>query len=293
MNGYLGKILRVDLSSGAMQDQPLREEDVATFLGGSGLAARLLWDEAGLDADPLAPENPLLFLTGPLVGTSAPSCGRYEVCARSPLTGLWGESNSGGFWGPELRFAGYDGLLFTGRAPAPTTLWLHHGQAELRPAAHLWGKDAYETQEALRAELGEPRCRVACIGPAGERGVRFAAIMNDHGRAAGRTGLGAVMGAKNLKAVAVRGGAVVPLAQPERFAEWAKEAWNLLKGDVSSQLMRAGGSNAYMDWALMSGDITFRYYTAGAFDEAEQLNGAALADDLAIRPRACYRCPIG
>lgn len=291
--GYLGRIARVDLSSGAVDFLPWDEEFARAFVGGSGLAARYLWDALGPEVDPLGPDAPLLFMTGPLVGTAAPACGRYEVCGRSPLTGLWGESNSGGFFGPELRFAGVDGLWITGQAPEPVYLWMRDGEVSLRPARHLWGLDTYATQDALREELGDRRVRVACIGPAGENRVRFAAILNDHGRAAGRTGLGAVLGAKNLKAIAVRGSGTVPLADPEGFARIARETWNLVKEDVSSQLMQAGGTLAYMDWALMSGDITFRYYTRGAFAGAERLTGAVLADELLIRPRACYRCPIG
>jgi len=293
MHGYLGRILRVDLTSGEIGTEPMNEEYVRSFIGGSGLAVRYLWDHLGPETDPLGPENPLLFLTGPLVGTAAPACGRYEVCARSPLTGLWGESNSGGFWGPELRFAGYDGMLITGRSPEPVSLWVQEGEATLQPAAHLWGLDTYATQEAVREEMGEARARVVCIGPAGENQVRFAAIMNDHGRAAGRTGMGAVMGSKNLKAIAVRGTGSVPLADPEGFRQMARETWDLVKEDISSQLMQAGGSLSYMDWALMSGDIVFKYYGQGAFEGAESLVGVVLADDLLIRPRACYRCPIG
>lgn len=291
--GYLGRILRVDLTSGDTDTLLLDESLARAFVGGSGLAARYLWDALRPEVDPLSPEAPLLFMTGPLVGTAAPACGRYEVCGRSPLTDLWGESNSGGFWGPELRFAGFDGIWVTGRAPEPVYLWVKDGQASLHPARHLWGLDTYATQDALREELGDRRVRVACIGPAGENQVRFAAILNDHGRAAGRTGLGAVMGAKNLKAIAVRGSGAVPLADPEGFARIARETWNLVKEDISSQLMQVGGTLAYMDWALMSGDITFQYYTRGAFADAERLVGAVLADELLIRARACYRCPTG
>ena len=212
MNGYMGKLLRVDLSGGRIWEEPLNEEYARLFVGGSGLAARYLLDMVGPETDPLGPENPLILMTGPLVGTAMPSAGRLSVCALSPLTRIWGESNTGGFVGPELRFAGYDGIIVTGRADHPVWLSVVEGEARLHDAADLWGLDSYTTQERVRERLNEPKARVLCIGPAGERLVKMAAVMNDHGRAAGRTGMGAVMGSKNLKAVALRGTAQVPLA---------------------------------------------------------------------------------
>ena len=292
MNGYMGRLLRVDLTRGSVEDEPLHEEYARQYLGGSGLAARYLFDLLDGDTDPLGPENPLLFLTGPLVGTSAPACGRYEVCARSPLTGLWGESNAGGFFGPELRFAGYDGILITGRSERPVTLSIVEGQAALRPAAHLWGQDTYATQELLRQELGEPKARVACIGPGGENLVKYAAIMNDHGRAAGRTGMGTVMGSKNLKGIAVRGTAAVPLADAEAFRMASGQAWDIVKDDIQTQMMRLGGSLFWMDMAMMMGDAPQRYFTQGEWEAAEKLTATAMVDSIFVRPRACYRCPI-
>ena len=292
MNGYMGKLLRVDLTRGAVEDEPLNEEYARLYMGGSGLAARVLYDLLDADTDPLGPENPLLFLTGPLVGTTAPACGRYEVCARSPLTGLWGESNSGGFFGPELRFAGYDGILITGRAERAVYLSIMEGQAELRPAEHLWGQDSYATQELIRQELGEPRARVACIGPGGENLVKYAAVMNDHGRAAGRTGMGTVMGSKNLKGIAVRGTAQVPLADAEAFNAARQQAWDIVTEDIQTQMMRLGGSNFWMDMAMMYGSAPHRYFTQGEWAPAEKLTATAMVESIFVRPRACYRCPI-
>lgn len=292
MNGYMGKLLRVDLTRSLIEAEPLPEEYARQYLGGSGLAARYLYDLLDFHTDPLGPENPLLFLTGPLVGTPAPACGRYEVCARSPLTGLWGEANSGGFFGPELRFAGYDGILITGRAERPVYLSIVEGQAALHPAAHLWGRDTYATQELIRQELDEPRARVACIGPGGENLARYAAIMNDHGRAAGRTGMGAVMGSKHLKGIAVRGSAQVPLADAAAFRTASRQAWDLVKDDIQTQMMRLGGSLFWMDMAMMYGDAPQRYFTQGEWAGAEKLTASAMVDSILLRPRACYRCPI-
>ncbi|RLB22010.1 MAG: aldehyde ferredoxin oxidoreductase, partial [Deltaproteobacteria bacterium] len=195
--GYIGKILRVDLNNGTVWDEPLNTSYAHDFVGGSGLAARYIFDMVNGETDPLGPDNPLAFMTGPLVGTAMPSAGRCSVCALSPLTHIWGEANTGGFFGPELRFAGYDGIIITGKAERPTWLSIVEGQATLHDAATLWGLDTYVTQDEVRRVLADPQVRVACIGLAGEQCLPMAAVMNDHGRAAARTGMGAVMGAKN------------------------------------------------------------------------------------------------
>ena len=171
MNGYMGQLLRVDLSAGTLEDEPLNTTYAQDFVGGSGLAARYFYDwmanRADDELDPLGPDNPLIFMTGPLVGTAMPSAGRCSVCARSPLTHIWGESNTGGFVGPELRFAGYDGLIITGQAERPVWLSIVDGQAALHDAANLWGLDSYATQERVRQALDDPKARVACIGHRG------------------------------------------------------------------------------------------------------------------------------
>jgi len=293
MNGYMGQILRVDLTSGRLWDEPLHEAYARTFVGGSGLAARYLYEMVDRSTDPLAPESPLLFMAGPLVGTAMPSAGRYSVCALSPLTGIWGEANSGGFFGPELRFAGYDGILVTGRAAQPVWLSIVEGKAELHDAGALWGLDSYATQERARQALGEPRARVACIGPAGERLVKLAAVMNDAGRAAARTGMGAVMGSKNLKAVAVRGSATIPVADAEALKAVAQEVTAFSKEDMASQSIRLAGTAGAVDVALMFGDLPIRYYQQGEWEEAGKLSGVLMSELYLNRNRACYRCPIG
>ena len=292
MNGYMGKILRVDLNTGALWDEPLNEDDARAFVGGSGLAARLIYDVVDAGTDPLGPDNPLIFMTGPLVGTAMPSAGRCSVCALSPLTRMWGESNTGGFFGPELRFAGYDGIVVTGRSEKPVWLSIVEGQAQLHDAANLWGLDSYVTQERVREALGEPKARVACIGPAGEHLVKMAAVMNDHGRAAGRTGMGAVMGSKNLKAIGVRGTARVPLADPEGFKAVVKEVTANVQEDMAALSLQLAGTACYVDMALMYGDMPIRYYQQGEWEGASDLSGVLLADQFLNRNVACYRCPI-
>ncbi len=290
MNGYLGRILRVDLGAGRIEDEPLDETYARAYVGGSGLAARYLYDLVDETTDPLGPDNPLLFMTGPLVGPAMPSAGRYSLCALSPLTRLWGEACSGGFFGPELRFAGYDGILITGCAERPVWLSVCDGRAELHDAASLWGLDTYTTQERVRVALG--KVRVACIGPAGEQQVKVAAVMNDHGRAAARTGLGAVMGAKRLKAVAVRGHGRVPLADAEGSQAVVREVLASLEEDMVAMSLRLAGTAGYVDLALMYGDLPARYYQQDAWEGAGNLSGVLLTEKYLNRNTACYRCPI-
>lgn len=292
MNGYMGRLLWVDLTERRMWDEPPSGEWARRFVGGSGLAARILYEMVDGHTDPLGPESPLVLMTGPLVGTPMPSAGRLSVCALSPLTGIWGESNTGGFVGPELRFAGYDGVVITGRADRPVWLSIVEGRAELYDAADLWGLDGYETQERVRAALNEPKARVLCIGPAGERGVKFAAVMNDHGRAAGRTGMGAVMGAKNLKAVALRGTAKVPVADPDGLKAVVREINANVDEDMAAMALRLAGTAGYVDMALMYGDLPIRYYQQGEWEPAGNLSGVLLANRYLTRSTACYRCPI-
>lgn len=192
-------ILSVDLTTGDIRTIPIPEQWVHDYLGGSSLAARLLFEEMKPDLDPLSPRAPLLFMNGPLTGTAGPSVGRFVICARSPATGFWGESNCGGFWGPELRKAGYDGLLITGAAVNPMYLLIQDDQVAIQPANSLWGMDTYMTQDTLKHQLAISGLRIASIGIAGEQQIPYALVLCDHGRVAGRTGLGAVMGSKISK----------------------------------------------------------------------------------------------
>lgn len=292
--GYLGKILRVDLASGQMWDEPLNAEYARDFVGGSGLGARYLADLAGLHTDPLGPENPLIFMTGPFVGTTTPAAGRFSVIARSPATALTGEANSGGFFGPELRRSGYDGIIFTGQAAQPLWLELREGEIpRLHDATGLWGMDMYATQDALKTELGDKQTRVACIGPAGENQVLFAGVMNDHGRAAARTGLGAVMGSKKLKAIAVRGRGKVPVADADANKTANRAVTNIVVEDITAQMLRLGGTILSMDFGPVVGDVSARYYSTNELDGIEdKINAGQLSDTILKRHVPCFRCPI-
>ena len=293
MNGYMGKLLAVDLTTGQLEDEPVDPEIATGFVGGAGYAVRALYGELGPGTDPLGPDNVLMFMTGPLVGTRAPSCGRHEVCALSPLTGIWGESNSGGFWGVELKRAGYDGLVIRGRAPKPVWLSLVEGQPPaLHDADGLWGLDTYQTQERLRQEMGDAKVRVASIGPAGENQVLYAAVMNDHGRAAGRTGMGAVMGSKNLKAIAVRGQQRVPLAHPDAFRQTAKEALQVVLDDFTTQVYRQLGTASFVHLSMMWGNMPNKYWTQPEFEDAADLSGTTMLETILKRGVPCHGCVV-
>ncbi|MFC2003559.1 aldehyde ferredoxin oxidoreductase N-terminal domain-containing protein, partial [Chloroflexota bacterium] len=203
--GWMGTILRVDLSLGRIEKEPLSEKLRFGYVGGRGINSRILYDSVGPEVAPLGDENVLIFGTGTVVGTVAPSAGRITVTAKSPLTGILGDGNAGGHFSAEMKRAGYDHIVFTGKAERPVYLWIENDHVEIRPAEHLWGKTTPETESEIRRELGEPLVKVAAIGPAGENLVKYASIMFEIVHAVGRTGMGAVMGSKNLKAVAIRG----------------------------------------------------------------------------------------
>ena len=287
------KLLIVDLASGDIREQAVDPAYARDFIGGSGLAARMLWDSLDPQRDPLDPASPLLWMTGPLTGTGGPTNGRSSICARSPQTGLWGESNIGGFVGSELRYAGYDGLLITGRANAPAYLWIHNNQVELRDASHLWGKsDTMETQRVLKAVVGEPMARVACIGLAGENRVPYAAILSDHGRLAGRTGMGAVMGSKKLKAIAVRGTGRLGYARAADYKRLRVEANKALREENMTAVYRETGTAGGADYLEMLGDMPQKYWTQAAFEGVERISGGTMAQTILTGKAACQGCVI-
>lgn len=291
-----GKMLKVDLSSGAIERTMLPAEAVRDFVGGSGLAARLLADELLQSGPrpPLDPASPLLFITGPLTGTAGPTTGRFTVCGRSPQTGLWGESNIGGFVGPELRFAGWDMLWVTGSAPNPVYLWICDDVVEIRSAAHFWGQaDTLETQRLIRQEVGQPQAKVACIGLAGENGVSCAGILSDHGRLAARTGLGTLMGSKHLKAVAVRGSGKPWLARPEQYKKLRVESNKRLLQQNMTSVLHATGTSGSADYFEYMGDMPQKYWTGATFEGATLIGGAEMAEKYLVDTSACQGCVIG
>lgn len=291
MFGYMGKILRVDLTSGKISEEALKEEDCRMFLGGSGLATKYLFDEVPKGADPLGPDNALIFMTGPLTGTESPSAGRYCVVTKSPLTGFWAEANSGGNWGVYLKSSGYDGIIFKGTSPKPVYLVIDDGKAELRDASKLWGKGVAETTKLIKGELGED-FNVSCIGIAGENLVRFANIVNDVHRAAGRCGVGAVMGSKRLKAVAARGTKEIKAANPEVFSEISKRNYDLVNESMLKITLETYGTAMATDLINVRGGFPTRNWQTGVFPDIEKISGITLAETLLTDRKHCFACPI-
>ena len=283
-------ILTVNLSTGQIGQMIIPPAWEQAYLGGASLAARLLYDSLNAQLDPLSAEAPLLFLNGLLSGTAGPSVGRFVVCARSPATRLWGEANCGGFWGPELRAAGFDGIWIVGKAAAPQWLWVKDGQAVLRDAAEFWGRDPYTVQALVQQEVG--RARVAAIGVAGEQAIPFALILCDHGRVAGRTGMGAVMGAKNLKAIAVQGSGKPPIADLSHFLPLRSEANRQLRSDNMSQVARALGTASVADYFDYLGSMPKRYFQDGAMEGVDKVSGATMSETILRGVSACHACVI-
>lgn len=285
-------ILRINLSTRAIDLLEVPRQWQADFLGGASLGARLLYEHLLPSLDPFSADAPLLFLNGPLSGTAGPAVGRFVVCAKSPATGLWGESNVGGFWGPELRMAGYFGLWLTGKADSPVYLSIINDKIEFHPADHLWGMDTYSTQAAVKNEINALNPRVAVIGPAGEARIPFSVILTDHGRVAGRTGMGAVMGSKNLKAIAVKGNGKVPVAEPDRFAVLRSTANRELKADSYTDVMHDLGTAGAADYFDYLGDMPKKYFQNGTYDNALHVSGSSVAETILVGTSACHACVI-
>ena len=299
---YTGKILVVDLTSGEVREEQLPEKLYSDFIGGVGLGARLLYEYQPGKVDPLGEENILGFMPGLLSGTVVPGSSRLTVVSKSPLTGCWGDANVGGYMAHELKRAGYDGILVQGISPHPVYLLIHQGKAELRDASHLWGKDTKETEEALRKEIGDPRLRVACIGPAGEAQSLISTIMTEarEGRAAARSGLGAVMGSKRLKAIAVRGQNEIPVADRTRVNELRKQFVNSIKetkvkfigalkttGTVgTTEGFIAAGATPIKNWSLIGLDALKE-----AMPSYEPFEDRI--NKYVVKRVSCATCPIG
>jgi aldehyde:ferredoxin oxidoreductase len=292
MAGWTGKLLRVNLSTGKIGAEEIPEAWRREYVGGRGLADRYLYEELDPRTDPLSPDNKLIFATGPLTGTPVPCGARYMVVTKGALTNAITTSNSGGFWGPELKFAGYDLLLLEGRASRPSYLFIYDDQVEIRDASRYWGQGVGETEDGLREETGLPGLRTACIGPAGENLVRFACIMNDKHRAAGRSGVGAVMGSKNLKAVAVRGTGGVTIADPQAFmrAVWSMRAQ--MKDSPGRRAFSELGTAATIDMTHAFGGLPTRNFQQGQFEDYENLNGNTIKDTRLVANKACFACTI-
>ncbi len=288
----MGQILRVDLSREKTIVESLPHHLVRNYLGGTGFAARILFDELEPKIDALSPENRLIFANGPLTGTLWPTAGRWVACAKSPLTDIWGESHCGGFFGPELKYAGYDALILQGRAKKPVYVWIDDDSIEVLPAKDLWGKNASETTDMIREKQGDRDVEVACIGQGGENLVRFACIMNNYQDAAGRVGLGAVMGSKNLKAVAVRGTKGVKVADDDKFMKLVDEAHERVLKQPQAQQMTKYGTPLLVAYKSNIGELPTRNHQTGVFINSDKLNADTIRLKYFVKTRSCFACRI-
>lgn len=292
MQGWAGKVLDIDLTSGAVRSYPLDMEMARRYLGGRGLGARLLWDLVGPEVDPLAPENVLIFAAGPLTATGYQTSNRFSVSTKSPLTGTVLDANSGGYWGMQFKKAGWDALIVRGRAEKPVWIEIKMDQVTLHDASALWGKRVRETTRLLGQNNNKRN--VLCIGPAGENLVRMAAIMNDGERSLARGGPGAVMGSKNLKAIVVEGKTRPEIGDEELFKFLLYESRKLLRASpLTSQALPEFGTSVVMNIINAIGALPTRNFQQAQFEDAEEISGEALTDNYLVKNASCWACPIG
>lgn len=289
-HGYAGKILRVDLSSGRLTTESPPENFYRQYFGGEGFIGYFLLKELPPGVEPLSPQNKLIFAAGPLTGVPVGGCGRHSVGGRSPLTGAFGEADAGGYWGAELKLAGFDAIIVEGKADKPGYLFIQDGQAQLKDARHLWGLKTLECQNAIRQELGDPDIKVAQIGPAGENLVRFACVVHDLDAFAGRTGMGAVMGSKNLKAIACRGHQRLSLSNPQAVASIGR--WVRDNTPVANKALRDLGTASVVRGLNRRGGLPTRNFQQGSFEGADKITGESMRDTILVGRRSCYACPV-
>ena len=288
--GYWNKILHVNLSDRTTSIEEPGDLFFRRYAAERGHIAHYLLQHEPKGADPLRPDNILVIAPGVLTGAPVPGAGRHSVGAKSPLTGGFGESESGGYWGAELKRAGWDAIVFHGVSPTPVYLWINDGAVQFRDAAHLWGKITGEVEDAILAELGDPRIRIAQIGPAGENLVRFACIANELNEVAGRTGMGAVMGSKRLKAIAVRGKTPVKIADQPGLLAIAK--WVSGTMDEKHRAFHEFGTGAAMQGKSLEGGMPVLNYRLGAADTIARVDAIAVRDEVRVKMGACYACSV-
>ena len=288
--GYTGKVLRVNLSTGAISIEEPDETIYRRYLGGGAFATYYLLKELKAGIDPLSPENKLIFSVSVITGSPVAGASRYTVAAKSPLTGGFGEAEAGGWWAPELKFSGFDAIIVEGRAEKPVYLWVHDGQAEIRDASHLWGRTTGEVEEAIRNELGDSKIMVAQIDPAGEKLVRYACVLNNRKHANGRTGMGAVMGSKNLRAIAVRGKMKPEFKDEEgvkAIAKWFSDNWR-----SRGTRLHEYGTSEWVTGLDATGILPTRNFITGTFEKASEISGEAMVEKVLIDREGCYACPV-
>lgn len=287
---YVGKVLRIDLSSQSIDEEPLDQDLRERFLGGRGVGAKILYDSLSPGTDPLTPDNVIILATGPLTGTSAPGS-KLSIISKSPATGGYGDSSIGGHIGPEIRYAGYDVVVIKGRSAEPVILWINNDRVEFRDASHLWGQGTLATEKHLKNEFGED-AQVLCIGPGGEKLVKFACVSHALGRQAGRTGMGALLGSKNLKAIVVRGDGGIRLADPEAFQDLIIKLRRQILENPIARHMHEFGTAGHILMSNRDACLPTRNYQNGVFEQAETISGEAMQDQIVVRHRACFGCTL-
>ena len=290
--GYAGRVLRIDLTSKRAYVEELERDLAASFLGGRGFNSKRLYDEVKAATDPLGIDNMLMFSTGPLVGTMFPTASRFNVSAKSPLTGILGDSNAGGHFASELKFAGYDQVVLMGRSREPIYIFINDREVEFKDSSHLLGKDVYETDEMIKADLSERKVQTAIVGPAAEKGVRYAGIFANLMRAAARTGMGTVMASKGVKAIAVRGTGSVKVAHPDKFERLVEEIEAEIYEHEQYWPRRRMGTTRILMMANAAGFLPTRHYTSGIFENAREVSGEKLAEEYNVKTRGCFACTI-
>ena len=291
--GYQGVILRVNLTDKTIKKEELNLDDALKYIGGRGLGTKILMDEVDPMTEPLSIDNKLIFTTGPLTGTSTPTGGRYMVITKSPLTGTVACSNSGGYWGAELKFAGYDAVIIEGKSDEHVYLNISDDIVEIKDASSIWGKTSGDVTTILEGIHGE-KARVATIGPAGENLSKISGIMNERGRAAGRSGVGAVMGSKNLKAIVVRGTGKVNVNDSVKLKEaFSKSMTKIRENGVTGQGLPTYGSAVLVNIINENGVLPTNNFQESYFDKAEEISGETLAEKYLKKKDPCFRCPIG
>lgn len=297
MGGYAGQLLYIDLSSGKIEKKPLDKAFARKHIGGLGFGAQiyfdLIKDDPAIDA--LDPGNPFVLMTGPTTGFKLDGAARWTVGTKSPLTGVWGDSNIGGFFGSRLKFAGYDGIVITGQAEKPSFVFINNDTVEIRDAAAYWGKDIYETDAAMVSDLKSETGRtgtVFCIGPAGENLVKYASIINSKRHAAGRAGMGTVWGAKNLKAIYVNGTGKIDAAAPEKLAEIKKDLKEVYEESIFIDAIRASGTPAHIDVGSLAGDVPIKNWLMNEWDQIDDIGPTEIEEKIHAGHRTCYGCSV-
>ncbi|NIM44592.1 MAG: aldehyde ferredoxin oxidoreductase [Nitrososphaeria archaeon] len=290
--GWKGTALEIDLSKGKFVKRELNSKILQQYMGGRGLNIKTLYDLTRPDVKPFDAENPLILGVGPITGTLVPGNGRHNVTSKSPLTGILGDSNSGGFWGPELKFAGYDQLAVMGRSQRPVYIWIDDDEVEVKDASHIWGKTTHEADRIIKEEVGDESIQIAVIGQAGENLVKFAAVINNLARAAGRTGMGAVMGSKRLKAVVVRGSGDVPVAHSQLLREVYERVLEKIYDSPGYNSRSKYGTPGLIQVYNGMGILPTRNSQTGVFEKGGDISGEELFERYVRKNKSCFSCPV-